>query len=109
MISPVNSPPEKVKGKEEMEDIQLVFCTSDQNKASKLAKRNFPHSQFLSVVKRNPHHFNFLSKLNFSVIPDVIESIDKLKIVHFRTLSDKKTYTPKERHHCQDCQVHRSN
>ena len=105
MIQALLNSPDNTKENYDMEDIGLIYCAINENEATKLCKRNFPHSQFMGVVKTNPNHFNFLSKLNFSEIPEVLESIDKLKVVKFRTFSDKKTYAPEKRHHCQQCQV----
>ena len=104
LISQLNSP-DNSKENDDKEDIGLIYCAKNQSEATKLCKRNFPHSRFMGVANKNPNHFNFVSKLNFSEIPEVLESIDKLKIVKLRTFSDKKTYAPENRHHCHECQV----
>ena len=105
LISPLNSPHEKSTENENPEAIQLVFCATNQHEATQLCKQNFSHHQFLFPNKNNPHHFNFSTAVHQSEVPKVIELINQLNIVHLRTMSNKKTYAPEQRHHCQDCQI----
>ena len=104
-----NLPPEKAQENNiEDEDeavVQLVFCAYNLNEAIQLAEQNFPHAEFNNIVKKQPNHANFLTKVKHSEIPNIIKSINDLNVVHLRTYPDKKTYAPEKPHHSQCCQV----
>ena len=108
----LNSPPEKAKETENIENIdeeediiQLVVCAYNLNEAEQLVEENFPNAEFNSIVNKNRNHLNFLSKVKRSEIPNIIKSINDLNVVHLRTHPDKKTYAPEKPHHYKNCQV----
>ena len=70
VISPLNSP-DKTSERTEEEEILLSFCAINENEATKLSRRSFPQSEFITVSDKYPNHFFFTSKLSPSDIPQV--------------------------------------
>jgi len=102
MISPLNSPIQSTSAKPAKLDVQLLFCTKNQEEAA-IYEKMLPRSNFTSrgPHPRNPHHFMVFVQLDQNQINDLKTVEDGL--IKLRVESENKSYLPAKVTHCKEC------
>ena len=91
------------------EEIQMLFCGSDEGLVKHLCRRNFPNSQYNGQHKRIKYHHLFSIHPTPAEVSRIKKDLNKLNkkinLISLQIISENKTYFPDKQHHCQGCRV----
>ena len=102
MLSPLTSPIQSTSAKAAKLDVQLLFCTKNEEEAA-IYEKCLQRSNFTSKGPhpRNPHHFMVSVQLDQKQIND-LKTVEG-GLIKLRVESENKSYLPAKVIHCKEC------
>jgi len=91
------------------EEIQLLFCSSDEATAKQLSNHNFPKSKYLGPHPKIKNHHFFSIHPTSADVPYLKKDLNylnkKVNLITLRVLSENKNYFPDQQNHCLECRA----